>query len=645
VGTDPRPLGKPRIQTDLDGAQLRLFTKSLLKDVAALEALLKTDLVERGIRKIGAEQELFLVDHAWRAAPVVTDVLEHLDRSHFTTELGRFNLECNLEPLVFGGDCLRRLEHQLDELLAQARRAANAVGAEIVMVGILPTLQKEDLTLDNMTPIPRYFALNDALNRLAGRAYEFEIQGVDELSVTHDSVMAEACNTSFQVHFQVAPEEFARLYNLAQAVSAPVLAASTNAPLLFGKRLWRETRIALFQQSIDTRSEMEHRREVPPRVSFGQRWVHDSVLEIYREDIARFKVLLGLEESAEDPFLAMAEGRAPRLTALSLHNGTVYRWNRVCYGCAEGRAHIRIEARFLPSGPSVLDEVANAAFWFGILSGMTAEVADIREHMDFEHAKANFFAAARLGLQAQFTWLDGRTVPAQRLIRQELLPLARHGLTIAGIDANDIERYLQVIEQRVASAQTGAQWMLRSLASFKDRGTRSERMSSLTAAAVARQKTGAPAHEWPLARLEEAGEWRENYYRVDQIMATDLITVDPDEPIDLVANLMDWQHLRHVLVEDSEHRLLGLVSTRSLLRYYASQPQEDDADPVPVREVMLTDVVTVSRDTETLDAIEIMARERLGCLPVVDGETLVGLVTENDFLSISKQLIEEKLRR
>ncbi|HSN53064.1 MAG TPA: hypothetical protein VLT32_00255, partial [Candidatus Sulfomarinibacteraceae bacterium] len=315
-------MGEQDVRRESEAEEIRVFLKHLLNDVRAFEKMLADDLFERDVRRIGAEQELFLIDPHWRPAPIALEVLEAVNDPHFTTELARFNLEFNLDPLLFGGRCLSDMEWQIGELLGRARAAAQSCGGDVLLSGILPTLVKSDLELDSMTPNPRYSALNDAMTRLKGGAYEFYLKGVDELHLHHDSIMVEACNTSFQVHFQVAPHEFARLYNIAQAVAGPVLAAAVNSPLLFGKRLWRETRVGLFQQSVDTRRTMPHLREQTPRVSFGRHWVKSSALEIFREDIARFRTLLSTEMD-DDPFVEIEEGRAPSLKALRLHNSTV----------------------------------------------------------------------------------------------------------------------------------------------------------------------------------------------------------------------------------------------------------------------------------------------------------------------------------
>lgn len=636
-------MGEHSVKSELKGEQLRQFTRRLLADLQALEQMLEQDVFERKVRRIGAEQELFLVDSRGRPAPIATDVLNVLADPDFTTELARFNLEFNLAPLPFGGDCLRRLEDNLTAGVAKARTAARSLGADVALMGILPTLRRSDLTLDNMTPSPRYFAINQALTSLRGSAYELSIKGIDELNIKHDSVMLEACNTSFQVHFQVAPSEFAKLYNVAQVVTSPVLAAATNAPLLFGRRLWRESRIALFEQSIDTRREADHERAASARVSFGRRWVKDSVLEIYREDVSRFKVILGLDGDTEDPFEVLAAGGVPKLQALQLHLGTIYRWNRACYGVHEGRPHLRIECRVLPSGPTPIDEVANAAFFFGLMSGLLEEYGDVSQHLSFDNAKANFMAAARSGLKAQFEWLDGQRLPAHELICKHLIPLAKQGLEVAGVRGEDIDRYLGVLEQRVGTGRTGAQWVLGSLDSIGEAGTQGQRMASLVTCAVREEEAGRPAHEWPLAQLQGGDLWSANHARVGQYMTTDLLTVDQDEPIDLVANLMLWNHLRHVPVEDAEHRLVGVVSAQSLLRVLAQQ-RGAALDPVPVNTLMDTEPVFIAPETSTLDALKLMKEAQVSCLPVVEDGQLVGLVTDSDFLRIASQLVEEKLR-
>ncbi len=637
-------MGEQDVNEDMDAPALRTFTQALLRDVRALEQMLDANdgMIERGKRRIGAEQEMFLIDPSQRPAPLAMDSLKAINDDRFTTELARFNLEANLPAYEFGGGCLSQMEADLEDILARARAGVRSCGGDVVLTGILPTLRLEDLGLDNMTPVPRYFALNHAMVRMAGGEFQTRIKGIDELYCKHDNVMLEACNTSFQVHFQVGPDEFAPLYNLAQAVTAPVLAAAVNSPVLLGRRLWQETRMALFQQSIDSRSEAHQARGHRTRVRFGDSWVKKSVVEIFREDIARFRVVLATEV-AEDPLAMVARGEAPPLDALRLHNGTVYRWNRACYGVNKGVAHLRIENRVIPAGPTLIDEVANSAFFFGLMAELATRYPDITEVMAFDDAHANFLAAARIGLKAQLTWTEGREIPAAELILEELLPAAHSGLLGAGIDVADIERYLGVIRARVESGRTGSQWALASIASMAGKGTPYARSRALTAAMVREQEAGHPVHAWPLAHLDETTNWRDSYRTVGQYMTSDPLTVHPSDLVDLAASLMDWERIRYVPVEDDDGRLVGVVSHRTLLRLVGQGDGRAPSEPVAIRAIMTPDPISVRPDTPTIEAIALMRNKRVGCLPVVEERRLVGLITQYDFIDIAAKLLTDEL--
>ncbi len=635
-------MGRQEVTRDTAPAELRAFTKALLNDLRALEMMLHDHAFESGISRVGAEQELFLVNRGFRPAPVAQAVLESLTGSEFVTELALFNLEINLPPFELSGGCFGELERALGDSIERVRQAAALHRAEPVLVGILPTLNMSDLTLANITPRDRYYALNDALTRMSGGSYEIHMQGVDELHIQHDSVMLEGCNTSFQVHLQVDADDFPRVYNVAQAMTAPLLAASVNSPLLFGKRLWAETRIALFHQAMWTGRTTAHVRELTSRVRFGDRWVRNSVLDVFKEDIARIPALLGTEIE-EDPVRELREGRVPKLSALQLYNGTVYRWNRPCYGVFAGKPHLRIECRVLPSGPTVLDEVANAVFWVGLVRGGVERYGDITERLGFDDTRANLVAAARLGLKAGFAWLDGKTEAAPALILDQLLPLARDGLLSAGVAAGDVDRYLGVIEKRVETQATGARWLERSLMKLGTSGTRAERMAALTAAVARRQQDGKPCHEWDLAEISEGGGWRHHYLQVEQVMTTDLFTVQEDELVDLAAFLMDSRNVRQVPVEDDERRLVGLVSYGAVLRQLAVEPRSEDDYAIPVKAIMESNPVSVTPETATVDAIGLMREHNVTCLPVVKGERLVGIVSVGDFMPIAERLLQERI--
>jgi CBS domain-containing protein/gamma-glutamyl:cysteine ligase YbdK (ATP-grasp superfamily) len=635
-------MGEHSVDQQFDKRKSQAFMKALLEDLRALEYMIESGGLETGVARIGAEQEMFLVDRNMRPAPISLEVLDQAKDSRLTTEIARFNLEANLTPLPLSGGCFRLMEQELAELLGLVHKSAETFGAEVLLSGILPTLQKSDLTLENLAPIPRYYQLNRGVIGLRGGPFTIHIKGLDELQITHDNIMMESCNTSFQVHFQTSPAEFASRYNMAQAITAPLLAAAVNSPLLFGHRLWQETRVALFQHSTDARSRTQLARSQPTRVSFGDQWLKNSVVELFHDQISRFRPIM-ITQPDEDPFQVLARGETPLLSALRMHNGTVWRWNRACYGVADGIAHLRIENRALPSGPTVQDEIANAAFFVGLMVALPEEYGEIAKRLSFDDAKENFFAAARHGLNAQLRWLDGKSLSATALILNELLPLARAGLKEAKVDSKDIDKYLGIAEQRVRSGQTGAQWMLNSLASLNGQEPNEMRARVLTSTILARQKEGKPVHEWKLAATGELTDWSQSYQTVGQFMATDLFTLRPDDLVDLAASLMDWRHIRHVPVEDEAGRLVGLVTHRGLLRLLSRGSTAHNASSMTVREIMKVNPISVSSTTPTLEAIEIMRRSKIGCLPVVDDDQLVGIVTSYDFLTATASLFKQHL--
>ncbi len=610
--------------------------RHLLGDVEALDQMLEADVFERG-RRIGAELEMFLVDSGMRPANIGPDLLDLTDDARLTTELARFNLEANASPRHFSGSCLRELEAELELLVGKVESAAREKGAKVLLAGILPTLKQSDLGLENMTPLPRYHRLNDTITQMRQGEIRFKIEGQDDLDVTHDNVMLESANTSFQIHFQVAPDEFARLYNIAQAVTGPVLACSVNSPLFLGRNLWSETRIALFQHAVDERRKTDHERSAPGRVRFGDAWVKESVMEVFREQISHHRLLFA-SHVEEDALETLAAGGTPQLSALRIHNGTVYRWNRACYGITDGKPHLRIENRALPAGPTIPDQVANAAFFYGLMSGFMSEGTDVTKKMRFCDAKNNFFAAARYGLGARLTWMRGQVTEAPKLITEELLPLAREGLKNSNIASDDIEYYLGIIESRVASGRTGAAWMTDSLAAMDPDCTSDRKERALTAALIEGQQSNLPGHEWPLATCDNQVGRRESYRRVDQFMTRKLFTVRADDLVNLAACLMDWEHLKYVPVEDDEGKLVGLLTYRRLLRLLTQGKQTLGKD-IYVSELMEADPVVVAPDAKTLDAMRLMRSDNVSALPVVDEGKLVGIITERDLLEVSIDLL------
>jgi CBS domain-containing protein len=627
------------------GGTPRAFVRRVLEDMRALELMIAAGTIETGIRRMGAEQEVFLIDPSGAPAPVALEVISRLQDPHFATELALFNLEINVAPVLLEDDCLSGMAATLESLLARVVDAARAEGADAVLAGILPTLRASDLVAKNLTPRPRYREMDRAVSAGHG-PFQIHIRALDELRLTRESLIVESGNCSFQVHLQVGPDEFPQIYNAAQAFAAPVLAAATNSPLLLGKRLWHETRIALFQQAADMRGP-ETGRTIVPRVTFGRRWVESSVLEIYREDIARYRPILHDEDDAERPIAVLERGGIPNLSALRLHNGTVWRWNRPCYGLTDGRPHLRIENRVLPSGPTIEDQIGNAALWLGLMRSAIGRDLDVTRRMDFEAAHGNFIAAARLGLDAQLHWFDGRTVPADRLLLDELIPFAYDGLRTAGVSSADVDRFLGVVARRVATRRTGSRWALDSLRAMEAApcsGTAGQRLSALTLSMRREQRCGSPVHEWPLARVEDAGASPERAAPVEQYMTTEVFTVRPDDPIELAAHLMELRGTPQVPVEDEDNLLVGMVSYPAILRLVAWGGLPTVDARLPVSSIMSRDPLTVVPETPTVDAIEMMVKHGLSGLPVVRDGRLVGVVWQRALLRIARELLLEQLR-
>lgn len=637
-------MGEFKVKLADSQEEIQRFMKYVLKDLRALDRMLEEGgWFETDPLHIGAEQELCLVNQqakAWPRSMEILDKLKSKGVEGFTTEFARFNLEINLEPLEFGGGCLTQMEQNLQHQVDEVRSVTEEMGGEILLTGILPTIRKMDIDLKNMTPLQRYRALSQAIIRQRTEHFDLRIQGMDELLMKVDSPLLEACNTAYQVHLQVKPQEFVKKYNIAQLITAPVLAGAVGSPILFGKRLWNETRIALFQQSVDTRMVGDHLRESSPRVTFGNKWVEESILEIFREDTVRYRVMLS-SEVEEDVEQMLDEGNPPALHALQVHNGTVYRWNRPCYGITNGKAHLRIENRVLPSGPTVTDEIANSAFWLGLMNKMDDYYPDVTEKMDFDDARLNFVAASKMGLDTKLRWFDDQRINAVDLITEELLPIAREGLNDAGIDRSDIASYLEIISSRVSSGQTASYWMLNNYAALmKENESREHALATITTAMIKNQKKGEPVHKWGRARVEDLKHWKPSSLIVEEFMTTDLFTVQKDDILEFVANLIEWQGIQYVPVEDDKKRLVGLVTMRRMFKEYSQAVNQGEEVLESVEEIMIKNPITIHPEASIIEAMEIMESQQIGCLPVVKSNRLVGIITEQNFRMIAARLLK-----
>lgn len=442
--------------TDADYAVFDVRLRACLK---ALEQLAARPGFGDGPMSLGAEVELDLVDEFDRPCPKNKDVLSQINDPRVTLELDRFNLEINTTPVPFAGAPFSALATELRHALSVMDRAAQAHGAHVLPIGILPTFTAADFAPSALSEVRRYRALSAGIQRLRHSPFPIRIEGIDRLELDWNDVTLEGANTSLQIHLRVPPARFASVYNAAQIATAPALAIAGNSPLFLGKRLWEETRIALFRQSVDDRPLARPDDWRPSRVSFGHGWVRGGAVELFAESVALHEPLLPILGS-EDPLACVQAGGVPSLAELRLQNGTVWRWNRAVYDPADG-GHFRIEMRALPSGPTIRDMMANGAFLVGLTLAIAPDIEYWLHGLTFGHARRNFYEAARRGLAAELLWptANSRLQPLDaRAVVELALPLARRGLVANGMEADEADCHLDVIARRVETGQTGAVW-------------------------------------------------------------------------------------------------------------------------------------------------------------------------------------------
>jgi gamma-glutamyl:cysteine ligase YbdK (ATP-grasp superfamily) len=482
---------------------LELYREKIQRCLEALERMLAEHSFITGPQQMGLEVELNLVDDKLDPAMANGDVLARIDDPAFQTELGQHNIEINVRPRPLADDETMGLEHELREALDGAERAAQEIGVGTVMIGILPTLRSDHFDRRWMSPKSRYAVLNDQI--LAARREELvlDIEGVplegaapERLQCAANSILPESGCTSVQLHLQIAPEDFAPHWNAAQALAGVQVALAANSPFLLGRALWQETRIPLFEQSTDTRSPELRNQGVRPRVWFGERWI-TSIFDLFEENVRYFTPLLPEIEN-EDPMAVLAAGKAPSLSELRLHNGTVWRWNRPVYDVMAGVPHLRIENRVLPAGPTVVDVLANAAFFFGAMRGLTEQERPVWSQMSFHAAEENLYAGARHGMDAHLYWPGIGWAPPDELVLRKLLPLAHDGLRSCGVSDAARKHYLSVIEQRCVTRRTGASWQLETARTLTDHGAdRPTALAGMLGRYIQNMHTNRPVHTWP----------------------------------------------------------------------------------------------------------------------------------------------------
>ncbi|MFD1616211.1 CBS domain-containing protein [Gelatiniphilus marinus] len=599
------------------------YIHHLINDIEALEMMIDKGMIEESPIRIGAEQEFCLVNKNFLPDNNAMAVLKAINDHHFTTEIGNYNLEANLDPIELKGNCFSELHTQLDKLLNKAKAVASKMGTKIILTGILPSLTLDSITEDKMTPIKRYKVLNEAVKKTRKQDFSIHIRGADELNLLHDSVMLEGCNTSFQMHLQINPKTFIDSYNWAQAISGPILSVCANSPILFGKELWSETRIALFTQSVDTRANSFLLNEKQSRVSFGNDWQTGSITDIFKDNISRFRSFISTD-FMRDSLEMVQNNETPKLSALNLHNGTVYPWNRVCYGTGNGNPHLRIENRYIPSGPTTRDEIANMALWVGAMLGQPKAYKNIHEKWDFKDVKTNFFNAARYGMAAQFYW-NGKYVSSLDLVQNELLPMAYRGLYSVGISPKDAEYYLGIIENRITSLN-GAEWLTRNYRHLKTTHNRYEAMQILTAKLYEKQEKGYPVSTWNRLKTNTDSPFKDSR-TVKHIMNTDIFSVDKNDSVELVLHIMKWKNIHHMPVIDAHRKIIGIISWTDI------KDCLNNAEVLhgSVKKIMNTNIVSITENKPIEEAKRLMKTHNISCLPVIKYDKLNGLITLKDF--------------
>ena len=472
------------IRTDqFSESDTKRFRQALERETELLGRWLRDRRFDDQDYQVGFELEAWLVDLDCHPLPHNDAYLERYNNPLCLPELSRFNVEFNTPHAQVGPGMLSLLHRQLDESWREATEVAESMDIRLGMIGILPTVQESDLTVDSMSRLKRYRALNERVMDLRkNRPLQIDIRGRDHLCSLHEDVMLESACTSFQVHLQVPQSRTAVAYNASLALSAATTAMSCNAPFLFGMDLWDETRVPLFEQSVSLSTFAGQAKQRIGRVGCGSGYARESLLEFFEENLNVFPVILPQPFQAEDE----------QFLHLKLHNGTIWRWTRPLIGSEDGVPHLRIEHRVMPSGPTGIDMIANVAFWVGAMMAVLEGGEEPTLEIPFTAARENFYRAARAGLDAKVVWSDGVELPISELILETLLPMARRGLKASGLDESESSRYLDIIEARVEKRRTGARWMR------AWRYSHDGNMRSLVGAYLARQQSGLPVHEWSL---------------------------------------------------------------------------------------------------------------------------------------------------
>lgn len=467
------------------------FRVRLQQQVETLKPLLQQAEYSKQDASLGAELEIYLLNKDCAPSPSNVELLNALNHPLLTEELNKFNLEFNMSPVSAKGSPFTAMTKEVEPFMHQLRKAASEIGAQVATIGILPTLTNEHLKREYMTDLPRYRALTNELSALKGEPFLVDINGKDSLQMQCDEVTLEGANTSFQVHLKVPANRFADLYNAAQLTTPLVLALAGNSPTFLGHRLWHETRIALFKQSIDSRIQGLTKWRQPARVCFGHNWLREGAWEVFAENVALYRPITPYLSDNKDGF-----------DELNLHHGTIWSWNRAVFEPpkVDQGGHLRIEFRSLPAGPTMIDMMANAALSIGLTQAMSHGINDMLPKLPFEHAHYNFYRSAQDGLNANILWPS----KGQHMLREhaivdvidKVLPMAVNGLTEIGVSSGEANKLIQVIEHRLSTKQTGSVWQLKRLQKLQEKHDKPEALRQMMIDYMLNSDVGMPVSEW-----------------------------------------------------------------------------------------------------------------------------------------------------
>ncbi|QOL26957.1 hypothetical protein LP316_06605 [Thalassotalea sp. LPB0316] len=486
-------MGQNIEQVSFDQAQFNTFKQVIREQLDTLQEIVQQPNFGRGKLKFGAELEMYLIDDNGDISLSNQTLLEALDDPQYQPELNRYNLELNLAPVDLAGTPFSTLQRQMQDKTDHLERVAEQLNINVLPIGILPTLKKQHLNAEFMTDIPRYHCLSNYLYKARGDVFQININGDESLAIDLEDISAEGANTSFQVHLMIAPEQFTAVYNAAQLTLPLVTAISANSSVFLGKRLWDETRIALFKQSIDIRRPDSTPWQEQPRVNFGFGWLQGSAWQLFSQAVCLFEPVIPVI------FDTKSETKLPPLKELSLHLGTTWPWHRPVY-CNDGNGHIRLEFRAIPAGPTSIDMLANAAFAIGLATGVAKDIDAYTSVLPFQYAEYNFYRAAQSGLSAKVLWpLKHKYHVGEVNITEvidKLLPIAKDGLLSLNISEQEADKFLTIIRQRLATGVTGAIWQKKTLEHLMKSQSSDDACHQLTQLYLSNCRTCQPVSQW-----------------------------------------------------------------------------------------------------------------------------------------------------